>query len=92
MQVMPSSSQTEWVKILDNGLITIPKAMRKQAGIKDGDVARATLVGNKIIIEPRATVEEYRVFTSEQVVQWMQDDALSPEEVEKLGDLFDDIP
>lgn len=93
MQVTPPpSTQTEWIKILGNGLVTIPKAMRKKAGIKEGDVARATLVGNKIIIEPRATVKEYRVFTSEQVAQWMQDDMLLPEEIEKLGDLFDDIP
>jgi AbrB family looped-hinge helix DNA binding protein len=80
------------MKILGNGLITIPKAMRKKAGIKEGDVAKATLVGNKIIIEPRSSVKDYRVFTDEQVTQWLGDDTLSPEVIEKLGDIFDDIP
>jgi AbrB family looped-hinge helix DNA binding protein len=88
----PSSPEAEWVKVLGNGLITIPKAMRKKAGIKEGDVAKATLVGNKIIIEPRASVQDYRVFTDEQVAQWLKDDTLSPEELAQLGDLFDDVP
>ena len=93
MQIPPASSpEVEWVKILGNGLITIPKAMRKKAGIKEGDVAKATLVGNKIIIEPRASVQDDRVFTDEQVAQWLNDDRLSPEETAQLGDLFDDIP
>lgn len=89
---MQIPTRTEWVKILGNGLITIPKAMREKAGIKEGDVAKATLVGDRIVIEPRAAVQEYRVFTDEEVQQWMENDRLSPEEATRLGDLLNDIP
>lgn len=55
MQTYQSQSipQSEWIKISAKGLVTLPKAMREQAGFKEGDVAKATLQGGKIIIEPR---------------------------------------
>jgi len=88
MDMQTQSPRAEWLKILGNGLVTIPKAMREKAGIKEGDVAKATLVGDKIIIEPRASAQDYRVFTDEQVAQWLKDGTLSPEETAQLGDLL----
>ncbi|SRR6266496_5131460 len=61
----PQEPQETWVRVLKKGIVTLPKAMREKAGIKEGDVAKATLIGNMIVIEPRAVVYEGRVFTKE---------------------------
>ncbi|PIR63473.1 MAG: hypothetical protein COU64_04360 [Candidatus Pacebacteria bacterium CG10_big_fil_rev_8_21_14_0_10_40_26] len=61
MQVQPA--QEEWIKILSNGLITIPKAWREQTGIREKDVLKAKLVDNKIILEPQNQDREVRIFS-----------------------------
>ena len=38
MKVNQSDTQEEWVNVLSKGLITIPKKMRDEVGIKEGDV------------------------------------------------------
>lgn len=80
-----------WVKILNKGLMTIPKAMREKVGIKEGDVAKARVEGNKIIIEAREEAS-YRIFTDKQIEQWKKDDKLSKAELKKAKKFLVDIP
>lgn len=80
-----------WVKILNKGLMTIPKAMREKVGIKEGDVAKARVEGNKIVIEPREEVS-YRIFTDKQIREWRKADKLSPRLAKKAKKLWQDIP
>ncbi|MDO8498039.1 MAG: hypothetical protein Q7S61_05865 [bacterium] len=64
------------------------KTMRKKAGIEEGEIVKAKLVGKTIVIEPRKEVG-YRIFTPEQIKQWKKDDKLSPKlakETEKYWD------
>ena len=80
-----------WVKILNKGLMTIPKAMREKVGIKEGDVAKARVEGNKIVIEPREEVD-YRIFTDEEIKRWKKEDKLPPKLAKKVKKLLADIP
>jgi AbrB family looped-hinge helix DNA binding protein len=53
MQTTKSTPLAKWIRILSNGAISIPKAMREKVGIKKGDVVKVTLVGATVIVEPR---------------------------------------
>ena len=53
--------QETWVKVLGRGVITIPKAMREQVGMREGEIAKARVVGKKIVIEPQEGGEHLRV-------------------------------
>ena len=87
--------QEVWVRILKKGLITLPKAMRENAGIKESDIAKAKLVGDTIVIEPREETK-YRIYTKEQIEQWKKDDELPPELAKKaekfIKETFPDMP
>ncbi len=92
----PQEPQETWVRVLKKGIVTLPKAMREKAGIKEGDVAKATLIGNMIVIEPRAVVYEGRVFTDEDIARWKEEDKLPPEleqeAKEVMEEAFPDLP
>ncbi len=85
------TNTTEWVKILNKGVITLPKKLRDQAGIQPGDVARARVSGRSIIIESRDAVDDVRIFTEEDFARWEREDKLSPELAEKYKDLLEDV-
>jgi AbrB family looped-hinge helix DNA binding protein len=74
-QVKP---QEMWIKILSKGIITIPKEFREQLGLAEGDVAKAKIVGGKLVIQSRKTAEyeDYRIFTKEQIDEWVKEDQL----------------
>ena len=80
-----------WVKILNKGLMTIPKAMREKVGIKEGDVAKARVEGNKIVIEPREEVD-FRIFTDEEIKRWKKEDKLPTKLARKVKELWPDLP
>ena len=96
MQTTQPQVQEVWIRVLKKGIVTLPKAMREKVGIKEGDVAKAKLVGNNIIIEPRETPYEGRIFTDAEIAQWKKDDELLPEmakETEQLvKEAFPDRP
>jgi AbrB family looped-hinge helix DNA binding protein len=39
------------VKVVDNGRITIPKAIRDKLGIKDGTILEVYTIGQKVILD-----------------------------------------
>jgi len=92
MQISQSSVQDEsWIKILPKGLITIPKKIREKLGIKEGDVAKVKISKRSIIIEPRESTE-YRLFTDEEIKQWVKDDKLPEKLAKKAQAIWSDIP
>lgn len=92
MQLPQSSAQDEvWIKILPKGLVTIPKKIREKLGIKEGDVAKINISKNSIVIKPRGSAE-YRLFTNEEIKQWIKDDKLPVELAKKAQAIWSDIP
>lgn len=86
--------QDEWVKILTKGIMTIPKKMREQLGIKDGDIAKIRVDGRKIIIEPKDDVsfEEVRQFSQKEIVEWIKSDSLPTELSDEAYEYWKDLP
>lgn len=86
--------QTEWVNILSKGLITIPKRMREEIGIKDGDIAKIRLKGNQIIIEPKEAnmFSDVRDFTIQQIQQWIKEDIIPSKLAKKTEKYWKDLP
>lgn len=80
-----------WVNILSKGVITLPKKMREQVGIKEGDVAQVRVDGNKIVIQPREAVA-YRTFTPEQIARWEKEDRLPVKYRNLVEELWPDLP
>lgn len=70
-----SEYQTEWVKILTKGLVTLPKNFRDSVGIREGDVARIKKVGRRLVIEPR-DLADYEVYSNKELTQMLRDDKL----------------
>ncbi len=92
MQTQTHQEPSEtWVRVLKKGIVTLPKAMREKAGIKEGDVAKAKLVGNTIVIEPREEVA-YSIFTDEEIERWRKEDELPPELAKEAEELWPDLP
>lgn len=83
--------QETWVKILNKGLITIPIAMRKKVGIEEGEIVRARVIGNAIVIEPRQSIQ-YRLFSDKEVETWLKKDKLPEKLAKETEKYWSDIP
>ena len=85
-----SDYQEEWVKILAKGMITIPKTLREEVGIKDGEVAKIKRVGKRLIIEPRELVD-YEVFSDQELKSMLKADKLPKTLSQEAADLWPDL-
>lgn len=86
--------QETWIKILSKGIITIPKEMRLQLGIEEGDVAKAKVVEDKLIIESRKTAQykELRVYSKKQLDTFVKEDQLPKPLANKVANRWSDLP
>ena len=62
---MPNT-QSLWTKILDKGMITIPKVFRDELGFRKGDIAMVKMIGNRLVIESHS-VAGYEVYSDETI-------------------------
>jgi len=46
------------VKVIRNGQITLPKALRDALGIKEGDLLEVKLRNSEMTIKPKATIDK----------------------------------
>ncbi|MDO8657419.1 MAG: AbrB/MazE/SpoVT family DNA-binding domain-containing protein [Candidatus Levybacteria bacterium] len=81
-----------WIKVLSKGVITIPKDIREQLGLKEGDVARAKVVGDKLVIESRKSTqyEELRLYSKEQIDKFVKEDQLPEPLARKVAKRWSD--
>jgi bifunctional DNA-binding transcriptional regulator/antitoxin component of YhaV-PrlF toxin-antitoxin module len=75
-----------WIKILGNGLITIPKSFRNELGIREGEIARIKKVGKRLIIESK-DVADYEVYDDKEFKQMLKEDML-PKDLAKKSARF----
>lgn len=66
----------EWVKLLQKGMITIPKPWRDALKVKQGDVLRAEKQGDRIVLSPMQKNAPYRVYSKKELELMLQDDRL----------------
>lgn len=90
MQIQQQNkSQETWIKVLAKGVITIPKEFREKLRLKDGEVARARVVGSKLIIESREAAD-YRLFSDEEIEEMVKLDKLPKALAEKTQKYWTD--
>ena len=71
-----TQTQEEWLRVLTKGMVTIPKAWREELGIKEGKIIKAKKIANKIIIEPIEKPVPYRIYSQDELNQFIKDDIL----------------
>jgi len=94
MATFQNVTQEEWVKILTKGVITLPKKMRDQLGIKEGDIAKMKIEDNRIIIEPKKekTFDDVRIYTKKEIEEWIQEDILPAPLGKEVDDYWKNLP
>ena len=79
---------SETLVVSGRGQITLPAALRKRLGIKEGDVVILEERGNEVLLKPGA-VFEIGVYSQAEIAEWDKADELSEEErgaiVKRLG-------
>ncbi len=79
---------SETLVVSGRGQITLPAALRKRLGIKEGDVVILEERGNEVLLKPGA-VFEIGVYSADEIAEWDKADELSEEErseiVKRLG-------
>lgn len=76
-QLTTAKPQEEYLRILSKGMVTIPKAWRDELGIEEGVIVKAQKLGNRLVIEPQAASVPYRIFSDQQIEEWLKEDQLS---------------
>lgn len=69
----------ENVVVSGRGQITLPAAMRKRLGIKEGGVVVVEDRDGELVIRPAAVVE-LAAYSDEEIGAWDREDRLAPEE------------
>ncbi len=76
-QVLSNQPQEEYLRILGKGMITIPKEWRDELGLTEGEIVKAQKVGSRVVIESETEEVPYRIFSNEEIEQWLKEDRLS---------------
>lgn len=66
--------QQEWLKILDKGMLTLPKKWRDELGFAKGKIVKAKKKGRAVIIEPVEEEAPYRLYTDKEIAAFLKDD------------------
>lgn len=64
-----------WIKILSKGLLTIPKPMREQLNLQEGEVVKIRVIGKRLVIEPRE-LADYKMMSDEELKEMIEMDTL----------------
>lgn len=78
------TQESEWIRVLGKGMVTIPKSWRDELGITEGDIIRAKKEGKRLIIEPQSyplrhevsKLALYRVYSDEEIDEFLKEDRL----------------
>lgn len=83
-------NQEEWLRILGKGMVTLPKKWREELGIESGDIVKAKKEGDRVVIEAqKLTRVPYRVYSDNDIEEFLKEDKLPVSLVRKLKKKFD---
>lgn len=75
--------QEEWLKVLGKGMVTIPKKWRDDLGISKGNMLKAKKQGNSVVLEPTSARVPYRIYTDEEIDEFLRLDRLETTQMKK---------
>jgi antitoxin PrlF len=73
----------ETVIVSSRGQITLPSAIRKRIGIKEGGAVILEDRGNELVLKP-AAIFEVEMYSDKQVAEWEKADRMTREEKENF--------
>lgn len=73
----------ETLIVSNRGQITLPAAIRKRIGIKEGSAVIIEDRGNELVLKP-AAVFEVEMYSDRQVAEWKKADRMSQKEKEAI--------
>ena len=73
----------ETLIVSGRGQITLPAALRKKTGIKEGTAVIIEDRGNELVLKP-AAVLEIEMYSDRQIEEWDREDRLAPQEKTSL--------
>lgn len=73
----------ETLIVSNRGQITLPAEIRKQLGIRPGSAVIIEARAGEVALKP-AAVLEIEVYSDRQIAEWDRDDALMPEERQRI--------
>ena len=76
MTINQQLKQEQWLRVLDKGMVTIPKKWREELGFKKGKVIKAKKMGRRIFIEPAEEEAPYRIYTDKEIAAFIKEDKL----------------
>lgn len=65
-----------WIKILDKGMLTIPKKWREELGLSKGKVVKASKKGRTVIIQAVEEEAPYRIYSDREIATFLKEDLL----------------
>lgn len=77
------ANQEEWLKVLDKGMVTIPKKWRDDLGITKGNVLKAKKQGTSVVLETAALNVPYRIYTDAEIDEFLRLDQLETKQMKK---------
>ncbi len=83
MQFLRRASQREVLTVSSRGQITLPAEMRRHLGIEPGGAVIVEECAGELLLKP-AAVLEVELYSDDQIAEWDQADALSPEERQQI--------
>ncbi len=82
MQAIPME---DIIKMQPKGVITIPNKLRKSVGLTERSLMRIKTKGKQLIIEPLYTTPAPRVFSDEEINEWLELDEKEGKELRRAG-------
>jgi AbrB family looped-hinge helix DNA binding protein len=84
-----TQAREEWLKVLAKGMVTLPKDWRDELGIKEGKMIKARKVAGRILIESlERTNVPYRIYSQNELKQFLKDDRLSSRKTRRIEKKF----
>ena len=76
-QTQQIQKQEEWLEVLAQGMVVLPKKWRDELGIEPGDNIKAKKQGNRVVIEvQKDKLAPYRIYTDKEIDKFLQEDKL----------------
>lgn len=66
----------EWLRMLDKGMLTLPKNWREELGLWPGELIKAQKKGRSIVLQPKEADVPYRLYSDQEIAQFIKDDSL----------------
>lgn len=82
-----NNNKEEWLRVLEKGMVTLPKQWRDELGIESGDIVKARKKGNMVVIEPQQSKSApYRVYRNSEIDEFLKTDVLPSTFLKKVKD------